>query len=223
MKLITLIKHICILSTFLICHSTNASIIKQNDFSFDTSTKIVTGNGLNWTRWDAVVGVSINQALELYASDGWRLASSNEMVGMYSHFIPGVDWAASLDENSSIGEFISVDDYHALTSIFGVSFAEFGGISNVIFGNDLDNDGAYRSAGAYYTDWDPAAGIYRDSNRLTVDFSSSDFSIQLVKAINVTEPKLTYQFAFLLLILLVAIYRKMRLFNHLISRERATH
>lgn len=202
MKLKTLVKHICILSTLLICHSTNAAIIKQNDFSLDTDTNVVTGNGLNWTRWDTLAGVSINQALSLYAPDGWRLASSEEMVEMYSHFIPSVNWVASLDENSGIGEFISDDDYHALTTIFGVSLSAFGGISNVIFGNDFDNDGAYRSAGAYYTDFDPAAGIYADDSRFTVDFSSSEHSVQLVKALSVREPKLTSVLIFLILLLL---------------------
>ncbi|WP_158769006.1 hypothetical protein [Paraglaciecola sp. L1A13] len=192
MKFFTMIRNALILTLLLSSHAAYASLIVRGGFSLDTGSNTITGNGLNWSRWDAVVGVSISQALGLYASDGWRLASSEEMVGMYSHFIPGVDWAASLDENSGIGEFISVDEYHALTSIFGVSLAEFGGISNVIFGNDLDNDGAYRSAGAYYTDWDPAAGIYPDSSRLTVDFSSNDFSIQLVKSISVDEPKLIY-------------------------------
>ncbi|ABG39608.1 hypothetical protein Patl_1082 [Paraglaciecola sp. T6c] len=208
MKVKTLVKHICIFATLLLCHSTNASIIKKNDFSLDTSTNIITGNGLNWTRWDTLAGVSINQALGLYAADGWRLASSDEIIGMYSHFLSGVNWSMAQGENSGVNDFISVDDYKDLITIFGVSFNEFGGMSNIIFGNDVDNDGAFRSAGAYYTDWDPAAGIYPDSRRLTVDFSSGYYSVQLVRAINVSEPKQICFFMLSLLLLLATKYRK---------------
>lgn len=192
MKMIILVKHICILLVICMSHFSNGAIITRDAFSLDTTTNIITGNGHNWTRWDALAGVSITQALDLYAAEGWRLASSDEMVGMYSNFIPGVDWSIARGENSAVSDFISVDDYQDLISIFGVSFNEFGGISNIIFGNDLDNDGAYRSAGAYYTDWDPAAGVYADNSRNTVDFSASDYSVQLIRAINVAEPKSIY-------------------------------
>ncbi|MDO6838781.1 hypothetical protein Q4602_04825 [Paraglaciecola chathamensis] len=204
MKMIILVKHICIL--FVICMSnfSNGAIITRDAFSLDTNTNIITGNGLNWTRWDTLAGVSITQALDLYAADGWRLASSDEMVGMYSNFIPGVDWSIARGENSAVSDFISVDDYQDLISIFGVSFNEFGGISNIIFGNDLDNDGAYRSAGAYYTDWDPAAGIYADNSRNTVDFSASDYSVQLIRAISVSEPKFCHLLLVSFLILIIS-------------------
>lgn len=199
MKMITLVKHICILSVICMSHFSNGAIITRDAFSLDTTTNIITGNGLNWTRWDTLAGVSITQALDLYAADGWRLASGDEMIGMFSNFIPEVDWSSARDENSAVGDFISVDDYQDLITIFGVSFNEFGGVSNIIFGNDLDNDGVYRSAGAYYTDWDPAAGFYADNSRNTVDFSASDYSVQLVRAISVAEPKSVYLLTCILL------------------------
>lgn len=204
MKMINWVKYVCILSVVCVSHYANGALITRNNFSLDTSTNIITGNGLNWTRWDTLANVSINQALNLYSADGWRLASSDEMIGMYSNFIPGVDWSSARGENSAVSDFISVDDYHDLITIFGVSFNEFGGISNIIFGNDLDNDGAYRSAGAYYTDYDPAAGIYADNSRNTVDFSASDYSVQLVRAISVAEPKLGHLLLVGFLILIIS-------------------
>lgn len=208
MKLKTLVKHICILVTLLLCHSTNASIIKQNDFSLDTSTNIITGNGLNWTRWDTLAGFSINQALTLYSADGWRLASSDEMIGMYSHFLSGIDWSSARDENTEVGDIISEDDYRDLVAIFGVSIHVYGGTSSILFGNDLDNDGTYRSATALYTDYDPVAWISAVNSRYTVDFSSGYYSVQLVRAINVSEPKQIYLFILLILLLLATKYRK---------------
>ncbi|QHJ11412.1 hypothetical protein FX988_01641 [Paraglaciecola mesophila] len=190
MKMIIWVKYVCIFSVVCMSHFAHGALITRNDFSLDTSTNIITGNGLNWTRWDTLAGVSINQALTSYSEAGWRLASSDEMIGMYSHFISGIDWHSAQDENSEVSDFISVDDYQNLVAIFGVSQNAFGGISNIMFGNDLDNDGAYRSAGAYYTDSEPAAGIYSDNSRHSADFSASDFSVQLVRAINVSEPKL---------------------------------
>lgn len=209
--MINWVKYVCILSVVCVSHYANGALITRNNFSLDTSTNIITGNGLNWTRWDALAGVSITQALDLYAADGWRLVSGDEMVGMYSNFIPGIDWSSARGENSAVSDFISVDDYHDLITIFGVSFNEFGGISNIIFGNDLDNDGEYRSAGAYYTDYDPAAGIYADNSRNTVDFSASDYSVQLARAINVSEPNLYYLIPFMLLIIRVVKSRFNRL------------
>lgn len=201
MKMIIWVKYVCILSVVCMSHFAHGALITRNDFSLDTSTNIITGNGLNWTRWDTLAGVSINQALGLYAADGWRLASSNEMIGMYSHFISGIDWHSAQGENSEVSDFISEDDYQNLVAIFGVSQNAFGGISNIMFGNDLDNDGAYRSAGAYYTDSEPAAGIYSDNSRNSVDFSASEYSVQLVRAINVSEPNLIYFMTFALFFL----------------------
>lgn len=197
------IKYVCILSVVCMSHFAHGALITRNDFSLDTSTNIITGNGLNWMRWDTLAGVSINQALTSYSAGGWRLASSDEMISMYSHFLSGIDWHSAKDENSEVSDFISVDDYQNLVAIFGVSQNAFGGISNIMFGNDLDNDGAYRSAGAYYTDSDPVAGIYSDNSRNSVDFSASDFSVQLVRAINVSEPNLFYLTSFCLVLSLL--------------------
>ena len=139
--MINWVKYVCILSVVCVSHYANGALITRNNFSLDTSTNIITGNGLNWTRWDTLANVSINQALNLYSADGWRLASSDEMIGMY------------------------------------------------------------RSAYAFYTDYDPVAGISADNSRNTVDFSSGYHSVQLVRAINVSEPNLLYLIPFVLLFL----------------------
>lgn len=201
MKTMNWVKCVCILSVVCMSHYAKGALITRNNFSLDTSTNIITGNGLNWTRWDALANVSINQALNLYSSEGWRLASSDEMIGMYSHFLSGIDWSSARDENTEVGDIISEDDYQDLVAIFGVTIHIYGGTSSILFGNDLDNDGMYRSAYAFYTDYDPVAGILADNSRNTVDFSSGYYSVQLVRAINVSEPNLFYLIPFVLLFL----------------------
>jgi len=168
--------------------SANATLITKRNFTLDTDTNLISGNGLYWKRWDQTVDLSIDEALNLYSSDGWRLASSNEMVGLFNVFFSDYDWNTALDENSGRGEYVRINNYKDLISIFGVSIDAFGGISDILFGNDEDNDGFYRTAFAQYTDSDPVAGIGPDNSRVDVNYTISGYSVQLVKQISVNAP-----------------------------------
>lgn len=83
--------------------------------------------------------------------------------------------------------------------MFGVSIDAFGGISDVLFGTDLDNDGAYRSATAQYTDADRTGGISADNPRYTRGYINSGFSVQLVKPVDIAEPTAPYLISILVL------------------------
>tara|TARA_Y100000310_G_scaffold296856_1_gene329447 strand:- start:3854 stop:4534 length:681 start_codon:yes stop_codon:yes gene_type:complete len=165
-----------------------AAVINKYNFSYDPVSNLVEGNGLYWMRWDESIGLSIDSALAQFSIDGWRVATSKEMVDMYNVFIPSFDWSVALNENSSRGEYISVDEYRDLTSIFGSSLDAFGGISDVLFGDDNDSDGFYRIAYAQYSDLTPVAGIGADDSRFTSGYSNSSYSVQLVKTISIPEP-----------------------------------
>ncbi len=166
----------------------HAAVINKYNFSYDTVSNVIEGNGLYWKRWNESTGLSIDSALSQFSVDGWRVATSREMISMYNVFIPAFNWGIVVDENSGRGETISVADYQNLVSIFGSSLDAFGGISNVLFGSDLDADGFYRVAYAQFSDYEPIAGIGADDPRYESSFANSDYSVQLVKEVSVPAP-----------------------------------
>lgn len=81
-----------LLIILLYTSSTWADVITVGDFSHDTSTNIVTGDGLEWLQWDETIGYSIHdyQLGNTNAISGgdWRLATRDEMVELYRNFLP---------------------------------------------------------------------------------------------------------------------------------------
>lgn len=43
---------------------------------------------LEWMSWEQTAGLSIEEALELYEDDGWRLANSQEITALFNDFLP---------------------------------------------------------------------------------------------------------------------------------------
>ncbi len=91
-----MLKKFVLLSSLLISSmSAHAALISHFGYERDSASNIVTGGGLEWLKWDVTKGMSVNTALEKYASQGWRLASNAEMASTYNRFSFGNDvWYA---------------------------------------------------------------------------------------------------------------------------------
>ncbi|WP_416306412.1 PEP-CTERM sorting domain-containing protein [Neptunicella sp. SCSIO 80796] len=165
----------------------NSALITHRGYTLDTNTQIFTDGDVEWLRWDLTVGMSINQALTLYQAEGWRLTSNSQMVQLYKDFFSGFDWNSTLgNDDISIGEYVEVRYFQAFASIVGVTLDAFGGIIDVLYGDDPDADGYYRMASAYYTDYDPGAGLGSDQFNRSADYNRSDVGIALSRVVTQT-------------------------------------
>jgi len=177
----------------------NAASLTHNGYTLDTDTNIVTGGGLQWLQWDVTVGMSINQALSIYESDGWKLASNEQMERIFDAFFDpamfGNDENVSYDQflvdtpnstDSSSNKFINLfgDTYKAggLTYNYGDPFEAAG----ALFGSDTDKDGLYNLAYIYdeYTHRNTSriqgrSQINKDSQ--LDNYKAVNFGIALVK------------------------------------------
>jgi hypothetical protein len=82
-----MLKKLVIMSGLLLTSVTaHATVISHFGYERDSATNIVTGGGLEWLKWDATKGMSINSALSAHAAQGWRSASYHEMVTLFNTF-----------------------------------------------------------------------------------------------------------------------------------------
>lgn len=106
LKGLVMLKKLVLLSGLLLTSlSAQATLISHFGYERDSASNIVTGYGLEWLKWDVTTGMGINTALSTYASQGWRLASNDDMAFMFNQFKFGKDdWHA--DESVLQEKFI---------------------------------------------------------------------------------------------------------------------
>ncbi|MGQ8365537.1 hypothetical protein [Glaciecola sp. 1036] len=177
---------IAVLFLFTLAFPTKASLLTINGFTLNTDTQIVSGNSLEWLRWPETANMSIQQALNIYQPEGWRLAYNQEVVDLMNVFFAAEDWSPALDENTSVGATLDhtaggVNLWRDFTNIMGVVFSPGPAFSNMLFGEDADSDGFYRSLGSFYSDYDPVVVIGDDHPTFTNDFSDMEFGVLLVR------------------------------------------
>ncbi|NVK54109.1 MAG: PEP-CTERM sorting domain-containing protein [Alteromonadaceae bacterium] len=76
-----------------LCHNVSAAVISYNGYTLNESTNIVTGGGLEWLQWDMTIGQSVEDALAIYASQGWTIATNVQMAGLFNTFVFGANTA----------------------------------------------------------------------------------------------------------------------------------
>lgn len=180
-----------LLVLFCIGNPASASVISHYGYSYDSTTSITTGDGLQWLHWDVTAGMSIDQALATYSADGWHLAGNSQVVNIMQVFFPMYNWLPTLDENTRLGVFVSVADtdyYRHFGQIFGLTFNDGFSWTTALFGHDEDSDGYYRSVWGAYTDYEPVVAIEGDIQDYTRDYQASDVGIALVRSIPISEP-----------------------------------
>lgn len=145
----------------------NSLVLDYNEHSHS-----VTAGGLEWLRWDATAGMSISQAKSHYAGDGWRLASDDEMAGLFEEL--GLNYHlgdyASVDRDENTGQVFwdesASTQFYSLLETFGVTSAEcydrfypevqcITG-SSALYGTDADGDQLYGAASVSYSEWHDA-------------------------------------------------------------------
>ncbi len=173
-------------------YSTGAQALAENprwyDGTFDSVT--VDFGDLEWLRWDQTLNMSVNEALTTYESEGWRLATNEEMADLLNSYFPVnanttqySQYDTTTNTYSTSPQAFSGDEnirqtswdpathpgYDAFESDFGLTdFAcdpyDFYGCeahAAALFGSDLDGDGQYNIADISYT-------YYSDNSYSTV-------------------------------------------------------
>ena len=112
----------------------NASLISYSGYTLDTDTSIVTGGGLEWQRWPSTNGLGLTEfnLLSNGYYSGWRLATSDEVIGLLDAFSP----VSVSDAVASTGGFSysspyadGSDGFDHLTTILGDNFAHINDVS----------------------------------------------------------------------------------------------
>jgi len=160
-------KFIISLGLLLVSQVTHASIIEHYGYSRDSSSNVVSDGKLEWLSWNATKGMSIQSALTSFSADGWRLANSRQLTDLFGTFrfgLPKSSWdicencsvisetAWSPEENSPIDHFVSLFGWTQLLQCYDAaskycySQNDPAKESWVMFGDDSNNDGWFRSA-----------------------------------------------------------------------------
>lgn len=191
--------------------TTHAALVSEVDYFINGNEATITVDKLEWLRWDKTINLSINDALELYAGQGWRLASNSEVNSLFSLFLPQADWGDdenehyqidvpwNASENSNFGLFVQLFGNTSPQISFNTDepFTE----SCALFGSDIDSDNHYNRACIYddYTYFDELineplntfayAGISDDNTtEQTISNRFEDAGVALVRSIKVNEP-----------------------------------
>lgn len=153
-----MLKKIVLLSSLLVTSlSAHATLISHFGYERDSASNVVIGGGLEWLKWDVTKGLSIDSALDLYASDGWRLASNVDMASLFNSFVFGNTdgWNANEEEfQRSELPWNSGDEYShhiKFMELFGVtrrsSCADYG-VTAYCYSDDDPLIGSYAFFGA---------------------------------------------------------------------------
>ncbi|EHR42132.1 PEP-CTERM sorting domain-containing protein [Alishewanella jeotgali] len=147
----------------LACCMAHASLIEYNGYSRDSSSNIVIGGGLEWLMWDVTKGMSINAALIHYASNGWELASNDQMTALFNAFEFGrSDWYSVEDVTlfSYVPWTPSETSRHSLfIQMFGMTFTTTCS-SSIQVGCYISSDPYIRSSAIYGSDTD-SNGLFK--------------------------------------------------------------
>ncbi len=160
-------KFLISLGLLLSSQVTQASVIEHYGYSRDSSSTVVSDGKLEWLSWNITKGMSIQSALAAFSADGWRLANSRQLTDLFGTFrfgLPKSSWgiceSCSLisdgswtpEEDSPIDHFINLFGWTELlrcanaTSMYCYSQNDPAAESWVMFGDDSNNDGWFRSA-----------------------------------------------------------------------------
>ncbi|RVU32548.1 hypothetical protein [Neptunomonas marina] len=186
----------------------SAAIINYAGYQYDDSSNVVVGDTLEWLRWDATLDLSINEALGIFAADGWRLALHDEVAGLYQDFGFGI----ALDANENTEQEVTLasnptaedDAANAFIELMGQTIFNggfpfspldpFSG-SMALYGNDTDGDGFYAFTGVnddftdLFTGYN-AGTVFKssDDNAFTADVGVNTLGVALVRDVSASVP-----------------------------------
>ena len=140
----------------------HAGIINPQDFKLAENNSIVKGGGLEWLRWDQTKNRSIDNALDDYRKQGWRLATHTEMTDLFNIFSFGKSlWSGmTSDKQQQKVDWVQTEDSaHTLfMTLFGITkigSCSTAGSTTVCF----DEKDPYHLTKAYYQGLDGKIGL----------------------------------------------------------------
>lgn len=174
-----------IISIFLsFSASVDALMIDHGDFTTDTVS------GLDWLDLKLTTNMSLSEAANAF--DGYRLATNNEVEGLFSSMFSGY-----YETISSIGISYSLEDSYAnqesdiseFESLFGTTLVDQYG--RATYGLYMDENNIQRMMGTQIWTTDSSSAIYSPQfiNSYTPQFASPAFGTYLVRnTVSVIEP-----------------------------------
>lgn len=171
-------------------------------FSSVSQASIISRVGLDWLTWDETRNMSVEDALNTYQGDGWRLANFDEMLAFLNSFDFGRTFTKSDDEVNFFTPAYSTDD--AINQVInligdtacggrgcgpfdGASGGELWESTGAYFDEVLVN-GSIRSARGIYlrdelfsvtfTYW---TGVARFTSPRSIDTTNPNFGVALVR------------------------------------------
>ena len=195
----------------VVSFNVNAAMISHYGYTLDTNTDIVTGGGLEWLNWGVTDDgdYTVNEVISMYETEGWRLASNEEMVQLLEdfNFMTGFTAIEGNTLDTGLG-LLAGDSYLPYLRFF-----ELFGITNVdacphdscdtslaVYGSDEDNDNYVKHATVAIDligeDDYGSVTLYRDSQNLDDYYHGSDYEsgVALVRISAVPVPAAVWLF-----------------------------
>jgi hypothetical protein len=153
----------------------NATLIDNGDYSTDNES------GLDWLDWTLTADKTQAEALTLYSSAGWRIATTSEAVGLIeNHFDVGIV-GGGLAYGGSV---VNLQAKHTqFASLFGVTYLSGLSYSKIEGFGLIGSDGSNVFAG------------YLPANYGSFNQHAYYMGVALVKAAAVSEPAIIALFA----------------------------
>lgn len=144
-----------------------------SDYVLDETTNTITdtANGIEWLQWNQTTGMSINEALAAFNSDGWQLATNSQMAELFNAFdLSYGEFIWTTEENlpqtyDGPTDGVAIEDWIndpelQFVSLFSdtaeawpnegtCGVADCLQMSAAYFGSDNDNDGQFKVARVY--------------------------------------------------------------------------
>ena len=195
----------------LVSSYTSASLITHNNYTLDTDTHIVSSNGTEWLQWSETQGSSVNEALKIYGSQGWKLAGNSAMATLFLDFgfDSGTVESSSYKTVSAYTPNTENSEMDKFITLFGWTYLEngrpYGGgadarkLTEAYYGDDEDGDGLLNLANVD-SDYNGhgwispnAAYLYNDKYR----YNETDIyrGVALIRVQQVPEPTMIFLFA----------------------------
>ena len=112
----------------------SAAIISYGEYSHDTDTDIVLGDGLEWLKWSETDNMSYAQAINFASSrygDGWEIATSDQVSGLVENFNFGLSWDPQNPTNEYVSSLAGSDyqsgSFYNFVLMFGYTYYGWGG------------------------------------------------------------------------------------------------
>jgi hypothetical protein len=118
----------------LVSLQVNAATISYGEYSHDTDTGIVLGDGLEWLKWSETDNMSYAQAINFASTrygDGWEIATSDQVSGLVENFNFGLSWDPQNPTNEYVSSLVDSDyqsgSFYNFVSMFGYTYYGWGG------------------------------------------------------------------------------------------------